>query len=561
MDSPRKATGPQPAISWASVSTGPQAENDKASIPSQLESNRRNAAAVGAYIAHEIVVPGHSRYYSTVEECAADMRAEGITAFDEIVRLWDTRAAKWLLIRDADRIARRLRMGVEFVERTYEAGMKIYSDVDGELRTYRQALNWIASAGLRAESNVMFLVDGRAKAAPKLAEKGLHAQGVPRKTHRLIRDEKHKRIGVEVDPTMSLVLHDAVSLLLDGVPYPKLDAELLARFGHRRADGKPYSPLAMYSLIFHPFSFGHTAINYSSRALRKNSFPRLGLWIFEPGHEIPEGVQIEYGSHPSVFDAATTAQIIAEYERRAGRYKSQPKDKQWGSLLYYCDECKRPMAFHVSKGVQRYGKHKEKVTSRDGSSNYLRCVTHVRPSPRYPHCSQTKMLREDAARAAAEDWLMRTIVAHDASAPDHDEAAQRRAAELRAVEADADRLKGIIDRLIVQRATAPEGTDTLYVEQIAAHQAQREAAQARIASLMAAVSRDGRAMLERSAAVDEVRAGDVASFWAQAPAAINRKLRALLNPLRFAVKEGKVIAMMVEPPRYQTRPRKPRRKA
>jgi hypothetical protein len=113
----------------------------------------------------------------------------------------------------------------------------------------------------------------------------------------------------------------------------------------------------------------------------------------------------------------------------------------------------------------------------------------------------------------------------------------------------------------VQRATAPDGTDALYVEQIAAHQAQREAAQARIAALNAAVSRDGRAMLERSAAVDEVRAGDVASFWAQPAAAINRKLRALLTPWRFAVKEGRVVGMMIEPPRYQTRPRKPRRKA
>lgn len=560
MTSQRPPNAPSPAISWASVSTGPQAENDKASIPSQLESNRRNAAAVGAYIAHEIIVPGHSRYYSTVEECAADMRAEGIDAFDRIIRLWNERSAKWLLIRDADRIARRLRMGVEFVERTYEAGMKIYSDVDGELRTYRQALNWIASAGLRAESNVMFLVDGRAKAAPKLAEKGLHAQGVPRKTHRLIRDEKHKRVGVEVDPAMSLVLHDAVTLFLEGVPYPKLDGELLARFGHRRADGKPYAPLAMYSLLLHPYTFGHTAINYASRGLRKHSFPRLGLWIFEPGHDVPEGVSVEYGSHPSVFDAATTAQIMAEYERRAGRYKSQPKAKQWGSLLFYCDECKRPMSFHVSKGIQRYGKDKAKVTSRDGSSNYLRCVTHNKPTPRYPACTQTRMLREDAARKAAQDWVARFVAVHDASAPGHDDAARRRAAELEAVEADAARLKGLIDRLIIQRATAPEGTDALYIEQIMAHQAQREAALARITALSAAVQRDGRAMLERNATIDEVRSGDMASFWAQPAAAVNRKLRALLSPLRFAVRDGAVIGTMIEPPRYQTRPRKPRGK-
>jgi hypothetical protein len=171
------------------------------------------------------------------------------------------------------------------------------------------------------------------------------------------------------------------------------------------------------------------------------------------------------------------------------------------------------------------------------------------------------MLREDAARAAAEDWLVRFVALHDASAPDHDEAAQRRAAELRAVEADADRLKAIIDRLIVQRATAPEGTDTLYVEQIAAHQAQREAAQARIAALNAAVSRDGRAMLERSTVIDEVRSGNMDSFWSQPSAAINRKLRAILNPIRFAVHEGKVVGTMIEPPRYQTRPRKSRRKA
>lgn len=544
------------AVSWASVSTGPQADDDKSSIPTQLEFNRYVAESIlSALIVDEIIVPGHSRYYYTVAECAADMRTNRVDAFDRIIAHWERRDAEWLLIRDSDRIARTLSMSAEFVARTYDAGMRIYAETRGAIDTKRQAIEWISQAGLRAESNVMFLVDARKRAAPKLNARGLHTQGTPLRTHRLIRDERGQRTGVEVVPEMRRMLYDAITLLFEGIAYDHIEQHLFQRFGYGKA-GRPFAPNHIYSLLTHPYLWGHTATGISPHPESGRPYPAKGMWIFEPGHDIPPSVSISYYSHEPLFDAETGAQVIAEIQRRFGHYKRKTNHDHWMSILFFCAECKRPMAiqtpsyYHNKAGERRAQKQQ----------TYLRCLTPHNPTPSYPACTQRKFLREDKAREAADKWLADYISMTSAHTDRAAETLARQGIELTGLAAEIERLRGIISRLIVQRATAPPAADALYLEQINQHSLILKATEQRANALRDVMASTERETRERVLTADELRESDMAAFWNQPAAAINRKLRALLGAVRFAVRDGEVFGIMLEPPRWITRPRKPRGK-
>lgn len=550
MNPQRNANGLQPAISWAAVSTAEQAEDDKASIPTQLETNRLNAAREGYYIVDEIIVAGQSRYHDTIAECAVAMRAEGVDAFDRIQQHWRTRDAKALFCRDADRFSRTLSMGAEFVAKTYRAGMMIYSEADGWRRSERQALDWIASAGLRAQSNVMFLVDARKKATPGLAKKGLYVTGKPPRTHKLVRDERGKRLGVVIDEHMRNVMYDAARLVMEGVEYPYLEDELLARFGHCQPDGKPYTRLTFYTLLMNPFTYGHIA---EGRGKKRGvgRYPKRGMWIFGPGHDAPEDVQMFYDMHEPIFDADTQAGLIGEMSRRFGRRKPRPRKEMWGTRLFVCKRCRSTMEFSNSP---------KKHTRKDGArvvyqtQSYFKCGTLRNTRADYPACDNRKYLREADAKAAVNDWLEMRLAQVGARPLDIEPSELR--ADFERAEAEVQRLERLVNRLVLQRAEAPDGTEAIYAAQIEANGRALKLATERLNAQRAA-----HAQIEQAAAAEKQIAADIREmgldqFWDQPAALINTRLRVLLGNVRFSVDDGKVVAMIAAPDKYHYRTRK-----
>ena len=94
------------AIIWCAVSTKGQAVEEKDSLPTQEADARAKCDAEGWEVVDVLKVPGHSRNYIDIHECARDMRKNGIDAFDKLIRHWEDRDFDVLVARDGDRFAR-----------------------------------------------------------------------------------------------------------------------------------------------------------------------------------------------------------------------------------------------------------------------------------------------------------------------------------------------------------------------------------------------------------------------------------------------------------------------
>jgi len=89
------------AILWAGVSSKPQADADKKSLPEQLADARAYAERMGWQIVGELSVPGHTRSFIHYHRAAADMPAYG-----DLERLAGERAFDVLICRGRDRLGR-----------------------------------------------------------------------------------------------------------------------------------------------------------------------------------------------------------------------------------------------------------------------------------------------------------------------------------------------------------------------------------------------------------------------------------------------------------------------
>src|SRR5258708_28583828 len=105
------------AVIWAAVSTKEQTQ-DKDSLPNQIEAGKALCVANDWQLIRTLEVPGFSRDYFDIQECADDMAKEGITAFKELLTLWDQRAFDILIVRGADRFARTQALHSRVVEYT-----------------------------------------------------------------------------------------------------------------------------------------------------------------------------------------------------------------------------------------------------------------------------------------------------------------------------------------------------------------------------------------------------------------------------------------------------------
>jgi hypothetical protein len=506
---------------------------------------------MNARIHYELTVPGRSRYFDTIAECAVAWRMEDppITAFDDILGIWARREAKMLFCRDADRFARTLSMGAEFVNKCYRAGMSIYSDADGHQRNVGQALGWIAQAGLRAQKGVLFLVDARRKAMPALAARGLYVNGKIPPTHQVIRDERHKRVGVVLDTEFQHTMYMAAALFIEGVPYPYIETELFRRYGIGEPSGRPYPVNKFLKLLLNSYTYGHVANGAAQK--RGQPKPARGLWLFEPGHPIPDGVDVTYNTHQPVFDADTAQAVIAEVQRRGGNFRGKPYSHLWTRRLFVCAECRNPMVQTESRasykpvdGPRRYY----------GVTRYLRCASSGRAIEGYPSCTQTKQVRLDEAQEKVTGWLRQMIdddLAARMAAP-----AEYDSGELERLEREIARLRRLLDRLIIQKAEAPDGMASMYDTQMVAQHAALTAAVARLDDLNtsrnSAQKRDDR----RSSTVAQLREDGIEAFWEKPAATINATLLSLLDGKCFAVEDGAVVGFAAAPTQYRTRTRR-----
>lgn len=114
------------ALSVAAVSSGPQATDEKASIPDQLDTNRRWADTNDTEIVAEVIIPGHSRYYTFLDEITADC-----PEYAEILRWIRSGEINLLLTAYYPRLYRTMELEQALMAVVRANGVQVYSPIEG----------------------------------------------------------------------------------------------------------------------------------------------------------------------------------------------------------------------------------------------------------------------------------------------------------------------------------------------------------------------------------------------------------------------------------------------
>lgn len=520
---------PLRAVLWVSVSTAPQAADDKLSLPTQEQAARELCDRKGWQPVDVLVVDGHSRRYIDIRECARDMEAKGITAFTRLMEHWKARDFDVLIVRDASRFARTQALHAYVVESTIDAGATLYSLQDGPIdeTNYRM---WTAMAGYAAASEMDRLRKLQKEAYRRAAARGLPLHRMP-DTHRKVRDERGRAIGVEVVPAQREFYTRAGELLLEGVSWSQLGEALYTRFGAvNPRTGRPMLPAGIYRRLYSGPFWGHVVSGTSARKM----LDHRDLWMIDPAYrdEAPDGVTVHYDVLPPVLDGDFAARVKAELIRRmsSGRRKHKPVHVYRYSGLLLCGACGRRM-----------------IASYD---HYTPRTPRARPLVRYK-CSGAKrpggpcrvgiMVRESVIDDWLDTLLRRLMRVSDPETfsglgESNAETAQRQLEHVERTVSDLDaRMRRTALRLSETDDPVIIASITHVLQELSE---QRTAADKARAQLLASVPSEEQQQAVRTA-FDDVRTLGLTAFWAQPALRINQLLHRLLGPRRgIVVRDG-----------------------
>ncbi len=400
------------ALIWAAVSTKSQAAEDKDSIPRQIADAETVCAANGWQIVDTLVVNGHSRYYKDFAKAASDMRAAGIDALDKLAMYCAMKAFDVFVVRDGSRFARRQSLHAYIVEMIIDSGARIYAAMYGGFVDDKNFGMFIAMDGYR--------IAGETNTRVNLSQLGKQRQirniiPITKSPFgfRKVRDaETGKVTRIEPDPHSSAALFLAGQLLLEGMAYWKIAAQL-ATMGYTRADGKPYLPRQLWRWLVDPWIWGHTAYGiaraYDAEKHRQSKI--IGAWCLDPSYPVPphlsNEIEIHYNVHPplfadnagnlSPFGASVRFEIIRRMLMPATANRANKRGKFTGLLI--CEDCRFPLVLALG-GIVPHWNYRYRG---------YRCISAQRrkghtPCTRYMAISEPKV----------EKWmraLLRAIVA------------------------------------------------------------------------------------------------------------------------------------------------------
>jgi DNA invertase Pin-like site-specific DNA recombinase len=510
------------AIIWAAVSTVLQAHEDKDSLPVQEAQARALCESNGWDIAAVLRVPGHSRHYIDVHECARDMNTQGIDAFSRLLDLWDNHAFDVLICRDGSRFARTQALHSYVVERTIQNGAQIFSFADGFIdeRNFRM---FISMSGYKSASDVDQLIQRRRMGMDKLARMGFPTGPSPIISHRVIRDEKtHRRIAVEVIEDHRRMWDDLAQLILAGTPWHRVERAMADRGHVRPENGEKFPPLYFWRLLHHPYFWGNNGVKFDKKH---------GLWAFDPDEPCPEGVTMYYNTHTPVYTGQLAADIKAHLRWRHEEVVGsvQPDRTFWWTGLFVCDEC----GYKCATSIQ------------NSRWFYIRCNGRSKMAYDYDRvqCSQSRSLRADTAQKFIEGWL-RDLIAFDnldVALSDDTDSAQADRQRMNQLTEEIQAAERKLSTLILQKADIQDLTVqqeyTRLIEQRAEH----------IKTLRSELrSTEARLNIEhisdsRQRTFEQLKEMTVEKFWNLPTAQQNRMLHIIVGRWRFRMRDGLVV--------------------
>ena len=253
-------------VSWAAVSSQPQAAADKISIAEQLEQNRSHADRHGGEVVADLIIPGESRSIDTWEEAC-----ERIGAYAQLRDLLQRRAFDVLVYYDASRLARTLSLGSTIRQLCARRGIVLYQTTapPSELRAgwrHDQALvDAIQSVG--AQEEVAKLVERNRIGMIGRIKRGEFSRGPiygyqlrydPDGTHQIV-----------INPDQAAVVREVFRLYLDGVGIEGVRAILTGR-GHISPTGMAWTEGGVRTVLENGWKYaGYAEINREGKHKRE----------------------------------------------------------------------------------------------------------------------------------------------------------------------------------------------------------------------------------------------------------------------------------------------------
>jgi DNA invertase Pin-like site-specific DNA recombinase len=514
------------AVIWCAVSTKAQTDDEKDSLPSQETKARELAEHNGWIVVAVLRVPGHSRRYVDIHECARDMALEGIDAFNQLLDLWEQKAFDVLIVRDGDRFARTQSLHAYVVERTIGIGARIYSLADGwvDERNYRM---FISMSGYNAAHAIDALVEHHHRAMDGVARRGLPIGPSPLMSHTIIRDPKNGRaLRLEVDESKRRLWDDLATLLLEGTPWQNIEIELYERFGHVNSEtGQRYSTSAMYKVLHNPYFWGHSGRYYKN----KN-----GPWIYDADEPPPPGVEIHYNTVPPVYTGELAESVKAELRRRyiAMRGRARPQATYRFTGLLMCGSCRCMLSVYRDKRIRKDG------------SRYMAwlCYSRWTPYPRSERCDQSRMISDIKVEQYVNSLLQNLIASGQSDvkllfAGNSEQLSNE--SQLSALEYEIAEVERSVGEMVIQQANAPKVTQHIYTAKIGEAAERLEILRNARKRILNATNSPS-IIAARDRAFDTLLHIGLKAFWLQEPTKVNQLLHALFGKYRLVVEQAEI---------------------
>lgn len=523
------------AVSWASVSSLPQAAEDKISIDEQLRLNAEWCAANNAEIVDTLVIPGHSRYESDIIDLLEDYAQQGIWAYHRIRDHWKERDFDLLICYHDSRFGRSATAYNWVGENVIRSGAQIYR-INGGWIDRKNAPFQLALGSIAATTGVQQLIEGRKAALPYMAKRGLPLSSQVAMSHILIRDEKGEAVRREVDESQRLMWDDLVRVYVDQrVGYKFIERVMFDQYGHANPRGEPYHPLRFYYLLTNPVTHGHSALGIRRG---KRTAP-IAEWVFKQGYPVPPGVEIFYNTHPPLWTGETFERVFAEFQRRQDlRGHASPDNSAKFTGLIVCGECGYNMAY--AKGKYSTG---------------VRCISHYNTSATRPDCTQQRWVHERVIVEWLTPRLAELLATRDWDTFFQTEASERAGSDLlQQLNREIQRIEAQLSELIeLQTGQKTDAVRNMYQQKI-------DSAGSRLDELIR--RRDETETISRlhtstvhqqEQALDELREITLEQFWNMDDAFINQVMYRLMGNRRLVALNGFIIATRETP----NRPRRP----
>lgn len=503
------------AVIWVAVSSQAQADDEKTSLPEQERQARALAEQHGWRVVDLLSVPGHSRRYIDFHDVNRDMLVQGIDAFQRLLGHWEACDFDVLIVRDGSRFARSQSLHAYVVERTIQAGARIYSLADGWVDEQNHRM-FIAMGGYSAAAQADHISRAQQAAKDRLAERGLWHNGRPPWFLKVIRNEYGKVLSMHVDRSYQRLYDDLAELLLAGVSWVNIEKELWKR-GHGK-NGRAFPRFAMYHIVYNPVWWGNSARNWNS--INRPNRQKKDMWCFDPEFPAPPEVKIWYDTHEPVWDGDIAEAIKAELRRRRMSIRRAGRSHTFTGLLV-CGRCGHYMVYKGKRGTYgRYG-----CQSRDVSRGVSAACDRL--------WSISGQKVKDYVDALLRRMLEVGALDVDLIGGQHasDDAAQR----ISQIKSEIESVENQTRTLIQKQAAAPDALHDLYDEQLAYLADQLTILRQNLIMAQSEAQKHAHNPEDQQRALEEIGEQGLEAFWQQPEPQINRVLHRLMGNRRFVV--------------------------